>query len=154
MPRTDQRADVGADEPAIAKRGRRGFGRIEIAVDHASGAHGDHAIAAIGHRLDDLLNLGGLKIPASAVEAQLRGLPAVGDCAAIATMLQGGAVTLGLALVLAEGYTLEQAAPQVQAALNLGPGTSARLLPMAQLPRLINGKLDRVALQRAFRENG
>ncbi len=105
-------------------------------------------------RQDDLINLGGLKIPAASVEAQLAGQPAIADCAAIAVMLQGGAVTLGLAVVLAEGRTLEEASAQVQSALKLGPGTAVRVLPVPALPRLPSGKLDRVALQRMFLQNG
>jgi len=50
-------------------------------------------------RYDDLVNAGGLKVPAATVEAKVRELVNPTDCAALAVNLDGGATTLGIALV-------------------------------------------------------
>lgn len=102
-------------------------------------------------RQDDLVNIGGVKVPASRLEAGLRGQPAISDAAALAVHLDGGAVTLGLALVLTAGATRQQAEQQVAAALRVQSDVLLRLLVVQELPRLPTGKVDRQALLRLFR---
>jgi acyl-CoA synthetase (AMP-forming)/AMP-acid ligase II len=102
-------------------------------------------------RQDDLINIGGLKVPASRLEAGLRGQPAIADAAALAVHLEDGAVTLGLAVVLAPGATAQQAEAQVASALHVQGDVLLRLLVLADLPRLASGKIDRQALLRLFR---
>lgn len=101
-------------------------------------------------RHDDLMNVGGLKVPAAQLEEAIRRQPAVADCAVLAVTLDGGAVTLGVAVVLASRATAAEATPQVQAALQLGVPLAVRLLFLEQLPRLSGGKVDRMELLRLF----
>jgi acyl-coenzyme A synthetase/AMP-(fatty) acid ligase len=105
-------------------------------------------------RQDDLINVAGIKVPASDVEARLRAQPAIADCAVLAANLEGGTVTLGVAMVLAPGAKQQDAVAQLQAALRLGPGMTARMLFLSELPRLHTGKLDRMALQQLFQRAG
>lgn len=101
-------------------------------------------------RQDDLVNLGGIKVPASRIEADLRQQPAIADCAVQAVHLQAGAVTLGLAVVLATGASQEEASAQLQQALRLAGDTMVRVLFLSELPRMHTGKTDRMALLRMF----
>jgi malonyl-CoA/methylmalonyl-CoA synthetase len=102
-------------------------------------------------RRDDLVNIGGIKVPATKIEADLRAQPAIADAAVLAVSLPGGAGTLGVAVVLASGATPEEGGAQVQAALQLVADTSARVLFLSALPRMHTGKTDRMALLRLFR---
>lgn len=102
-------------------------------------------------RLDDLVNVGGIKVPASRLEASLRDQPALADAAAVAVHLAEGAITLGLAVVLAPGATLRQA--QVATALWVDSDVLLRLLLVSELPRLASGRVDRQALLRLFRQH-
>ncbi|MCD6078757.1 MAG: AMP-dependent synthetase and ligase [Ramlibacter sp.] len=104
-------------------------------------------------RQDDLVNIGGLKVPASRLEAGLRAQPAIADAAALSVHLEDGAITLGLALVLAAGATTQQAEAQVASALHVQGDVLLRLLVLADLPRLASGKIDRQALLRLFRQH-
>jgi acyl-coenzyme A synthetase/AMP-(fatty) acid ligase len=97
-------------------------------------------------RHDDLVNLGGIKVPCTAVEADLRVLPALAEVAVLAVHLADGAVSLGIAVVLAPGASREEASAQVSAALRTAASTTARLLFLPALPRLRNDKLDRMRL--------
>jgi fatty-acyl-CoA synthase len=105
-------------------------------------------ILRLAGRHDELLVVGGIKVPARTVEAGLCQQASVADCAALAIHLQGGAVTLGLAVVLAPGATQDQALAEISSALQLRAHTGARVIFVAQLPVLQSGKVDRVALQR------
>jgi hypothetical protein len=67
----------------------------------------------------------------------------------LAVHLADGAVSLGIAVVLAPGATAEEATAQVKGALRTGP-TTAWLLFLADLPRLPNDKLDRMRLLQLF----
>lgn len=101
-------------------------------------------------RHDDLLDFGGIKVPSAQIEAALRGQPGIADCSVQALHMEGGAVTLGLALVLAPGSSTETIAPQVRAAVRAPVDTRLRVLALPALPRLQNGKVDRLALLRRF----
>ncbi|NML46511.1 acyl--CoA ligase [Ramlibacter sp. G-1-2-2] len=103
-------------------------------------------------RQDDLLDLAGIKVPASQLEAALRAQPTIADCAVQALHSGAGAVTLGLALVLAPDARQEDVGPQVHEALRAQPNTRAQLLVLPALPRLQNGKVDRMALLRRFHQ--
>jgi len=97
-------------------------------------------------RHDDLVNLGGIKLPAARLEERIRGLLAVRDCAVLAVHLDGGAITVGIVLAQEPG---QPQAPQLQllaGALQLG--TQARVLFVEALPQLASGKVDRQALLR------
>ncbi|MEJ5990118.1 class I adenylate-forming enzyme family protein [Ramlibacter sp. PS3R-8] len=103
-------------------------------------------------RQDDLVNIGGLKFPASRFETVLREQPAIADAAAVAVHLEDGAITLGLAVVLSDGATRGQAEQQVIAALCVESDVVARLLVLTEMPRLGTGKVDRQELLRLFRQ--
>lgn len=105
-------------------------------------------------RLDDLMNIAGLKIPGAQLEEAIRRQPAVADCAVLAVTVEGGAASLGVAVVLAPGADAAQATPQVQSALKFGTPVAVALQFMPQLPRLESGKVDRMQLLRRFRSAG
>lgn len=101
-------------------------------------------------RQDDQVNVGGLKMPAYRVEAQLRSQPAIADCAVLAVLLDGGLVQLGVAVVPAPGHSGAEAIAQV--ASGLPAPVPVRALALEALPRLDNGKLDRMRVLRLLRE--
>jgi len=99
-------------------------------------------------RHDDLISLGGIKLPAVELEQALLRQLGVRDAAVLAVHLDGGAVHVGVALVPAEGVTPEQAQAIVREGLPVPPRTPVRLLCLPALPRLASGKVDRLALLR------
>jgi acyl-coenzyme A synthetase/AMP-(fatty) acid ligase len=101
-------------------------------------------------RHDDLVNIGGIKVAASVIEADLVAQPAIAQACVLAVHLDGGAVSLGISVVLAPGASTAEATEQVKAALRTNPDTSARLQFVEALPRLQNGKVDRMALLRSL----
>jgi acyl-coenzyme A synthetase/AMP-(fatty) acid ligase len=101
-------------------------------------------------RHDDLINVAGIKVPAAQVEAEVRQLAAVADCAALAVHLEGGAISLGLAIVLAPGATAQQAAAQLREGDALPAGARARIIFVSAMPILPSSKVDRMALLRLF----
>jgi acyl-CoA synthetase (AMP-forming)/AMP-acid ligase II len=101
-------------------------------------------------RQDDLVNLGGIKLPAMRFESALRAQPAIADAAVLAINLADGA-TLGVAAVLREGVSVDAGMLQVRAALRLEAGVAAKVLFVQAVPRLAEGKTDRMALLDAFR---
>jgi acyl-coenzyme A synthetase/AMP-(fatty) acid ligase len=102
-------------------------------------------------RHDDLLNVGGLKVPAAQLEQAIRALAGVRDCAALSLNLDEGAATLGIALV-ADGETPRaELAARLHQAMPIPGGVVAELLWVDALPRLASGKLDRIGLLRLFK---
>jgi acyl-coenzyme A synthetase/AMP-(fatty) acid ligase len=101
-------------------------------------------------RHDGLVNLGGIKVPATQIEEQLRGLAGIADAAVLAAHQQGGAVSLGIAIVAKDGATGEQVMREVEQALSLGVDTPVRILLVSAIPRMHTGKTDRMALLRLF----
>lgn len=99
-------------------------------------------------RHDELVNVGGIKVPAHRLEADLRRQPAIADCAVLVVQLQG--VMLGIALVKAPGASEEEAQAQAQEALQLPQRTQARVVFVREVPKLVTGKVDRMALLQAF----
>jgi acyl-coenzyme A synthetase/AMP-(fatty) acid ligase len=107
-------------------------------------------VLRLAGRHDDLINAGGIKIPAAQVEAQVRELVQATDCAVLAVNMDAGATSLGIALVVdgnAPRDTLRQSLAQ---GLQLGATVGARVVFVPELPRLHNGKIDRVALHGIF----
>ena len=102
-------------------------------------------------RHDDLINIGGLKVPASQLEQAIRLLDGVRDCAVLTLNLDQGAATLGIALVGDAGAPAAELAAQLQADLPIPGGVVAELLWVDELPRLPSGKLDRMGLLRLFK---
>jgi acyl-coenzyme A synthetase/AMP-(fatty) acid ligase len=109
-------------------------------------------VLRLAGRHDDLVNIGGLKVPAQELENRIRELTSAPDCAVLAVNLQSGNVTVGIALVVDEGAPTQ---PLLQAlnGLRLGPSVGAKVVFLKALPRMANGKLDRVALQRLFQSS-
>lgn len=105
-------------------------------------------------RHDDLVNVGGIKLPAARIEAQVRQQPAIADCAVQAVLLEGGAVTLGVALVLAAGASREEAQGQLRQALRLSAPALVRVVFVPALPVMGTGKVDRMALLRMLQQAG
>jgi len=105
-------------------------------------------------RHDDLVNIGGLKVPAWQIEDALERQPGIADCAVQAVHLEAASVTVGVALVLRAGTTFDEAAAQVQQAMPAFGNTVVRLLVLQALPVLGSGKVDRVGLLRLFQAQG
>lgn len=106
-------------------------------------------VLRLAGRYDDLLVVGGLKVPANEVESQVRELAQASDCAVFAVNLDGGAISMAVALVAPSGDRAVLRA-KIERGLKLGVSTSARILFLDALPRMGNGKIDRVALHRLF----
>ena len=101
-------------------------------------------------RHDDLVAVGGIKVPAARLEQQLRAQPAIADAAVVTALMDGGAASLGIAVVAAAGADPADVGTQVQQALANEVAAPARLLVLSDLPRMQSGKLDRMALLRLF----
>jgi acyl-coenzyme A synthetase/AMP-(fatty) acid ligase len=99
-------------------------------------------------RYDDLLNIGGIKVPAAKVEEDVRQFAQVLDCAMLAVNLPPEGATVGIALVVQPHTRHEEFARQLGEALGLGSATAARIVFVDALPRRPGGKLDRAALHR------
>jgi len=106
-------------------------------------------VLRLAGRHDDLINAGGVKVPAATVEAKVRELVRPKDCAVLAVNLDGGATTLGIALVT-EDAARDEIRRTIAKGLNLGASFGARVLFVPALPRMGNGKIDRVVLHRLF----
>jgi acyl-CoA synthetase (AMP-forming)/AMP-acid ligase II len=107
-------------------------------------------VLRLAGRHDDLLNLGGIKVPAVRVEDKIRELVRVRDCAVLAINPQQTGATVAIAMVLEAGMPRELAIEKLEAGLELGAGTLARVAIVDALPRTAAGKLDRIALHRLF----
>lgn len=103
-------------------------------------------------RHDDLINLGGVKVPAVQLESSIRQHDGVRDCAVLAVNIASGSVTLGIALVLEAGVAVSALSGQLEQALSVYGKAQARIIVLPELPRMPTGKLDRLALHRAFAE--
>ncbi|MGV3569169.1 MAG: class I adenylate-forming enzyme family protein [Ramlibacter sp.] len=110
---------------------------------------GDRRLQLLG-RHDDLVNLGGIKVPAAQVEAALLAQPAIAQCAVQAVQLEGGAVSLGIAVVGAAGATRDTVTTQLGQALAHWTAMDVRLVFVDRLPSTPAGKVDRMRLRRLF----
>jgi acyl-coenzyme A synthetase/AMP-(fatty) acid ligase len=99
-------------------------------------------------RHDDLVNAGGLKVPAAQVEADLRRILQPDDCAVLACNLDNGATTMGIAIVAGPNASREESRRMIGEELHLAANVGARVIFLDSLPRMGNGKVDRVALLR------
>jgi acyl-coenzyme A synthetase/AMP-(fatty) acid ligase len=99
-------------------------------------------------RADDLVNVAGRKVYPAEVEAVLRGVPGVADCAVVRSDAPAGRRRLGAFLVAGPaGVDVATA----RRAVREGVGSHAvpgRLEVVAVLPRTGSGKVDREALRR------
>ena len=109
---------------------------------------GPRALRLAG-RHDDLINAGGSKVPAAVVEAKARELVQPEVCAVLAVNLDGGATTLGIALVM-HAPARDDVRRAIAQGLNLGATVGARVVFLPELPRMGNAKIDRVAMHRLF----
>lgn len=107
-------------------------------------------VLRLAGRHDDLINAGGIKIAATMVEAQVRDLVSPQDCAVLSVNLNRGATTLGIALVTNDPLDREDQRQKLAEGLQLGATVGAKVIFLPQIPRLGNGKVDRVALHRMF----
>ncbi len=101
-------------------------------------------------RHDELVNIGGLKVPAPQIEQQLRAQRAIADAAVVTVHLHRGAVSVGIALVRAPGASQDEATEALRHTVQLGPDQRARVVFLDVIPRLPTGKTDRMALLRLF----
>jgi long-chain acyl-CoA synthetase len=101
-------------------------------------------------RHDDLINLGGHKVPAAHLEARIRELVDVRDCAVLAINLSSVDITVGIALAIDPASPRQALAQRLRESLVPGDRSSARIVFVDELPRLSGGKLDRMALHRMF----
>jgi len=108
-------------------------------------------VLRLAGRHDDLVNIAGIKIPAVQLEAKIRELAQVNDCAVLSVNLQSGAITIGIAVVVDAATPHEPLVRALDEALRLGPTVGAKVIFLETLPRMPNGKLDRAGLQRLFR---
>lgn len=107
-------------------------------------------VLRLAGRFDDLINAGGLKVPASDVEAQVRDIAQPQDCAVLSVNLEGGQITLGIALVMDGTPSRDDVRRRLGEGLKLGATVGAKVIFLRQLPRQSTGKVDRVALHRLF----
>ncbi|HEY8048211.1 MAG TPA: hypothetical protein VIE63_03490, partial [Ramlibacter sp.] len=106
-------------------------------------------VLRLAGRFDDLVNIGGVKVAAAGIEAKVRELVHPRDCAVLAINLDGGATTLGIALVM-ETPVRDEVRRAIAQHLEVGATVGARVLFLPALPRMGNGKIDRVAIHRLF----
>jgi len=99
-------------------------------------------------RLDHQLKLRGYRIEPAEIDAALRAQPGVGDCALGTQTLDAGDTRLVAYVVPAAGAPAPDAATLRQALRQRLPHymVPQHIVPLAALPRLPNGKLDRAAL--------
>jgi acyl-CoA synthetase (AMP-forming)/AMP-acid ligase II len=106
-----------------------------------------HGHLTVTGRVDDLINIGGRKLPAAAVEAAVLKIPGVSDAAAFSTVDAEGMSDLWIAYFSPapiDVALLQQAVPQV-------PRIKAARLPF--IPRNPMGKIERAALRQKAQLN-
>jgi O-succinylbenzoic acid--CoA ligase len=106
-------------------------------------------VLRLAGRHDDLINAGGIKVPAARVEAHVRDLVRPRDCAVLSVNLDGGATSLGIALVL-DTPDRDAVRRKLAEGVKLGATLGVKVIFLPKLPRLHNDKVDRVALYHLF----
>jgi acyl-coenzyme A synthetase/AMP-(fatty) acid ligase len=101
-------------------------------------------------RRDDLVNAGGIKLPAATIEMQVRNLVQPRDCAVLSVNLDGGQTSLGIALVVGADAQRDALRQRIAEGLQLGATIGAKVIFLPMLPCLRSGKIDRVALLKLF----
>jgi acyl-coenzyme A synthetase/AMP-(fatty) acid ligase len=109
----------------------------------------DDGLLAIEGRSSDVLNAGGMKIPAVAVEGKLTALPDVSD-AALTMLPAPRSDLLAVAIVAADGAALQPLLAEVRRMLP--SGLPFRLQLMREIPRNEMGKVDRQRLATSIAE--
>ena len=107
-------------------------------------------VLRLAGRIDDLVNIGGIKVPAAKVEAEVRDIAQAADCAVLAINLDAGQTQIGIALVIDPRASRDELRKRIATELKLGASMRARILFLPQLPRMANGKIDRIGLHRMF----
>jgi fatty acid CoA ligase FadD22 len=103
----------------------------------------DDGLLAIGGRMTDVLNIGGLKISASDLETKLMALDSVEDVTAGVVPMPNGD-TLWIAAVPSAGQTPNNIVPHVRRMLT--QGVPFRVVLVSSIPRNAMGKVDRPRL--------
>lgn len=103
----------------------------------------DDGLLAIGGRMTDVLNIGGLKIAASDLETKLMELDPVEDVTAGVVPMPNGD-TLWIAAVVSPGQTANTMVPHVRRLLP--QGVPFRIVLVRSIPRNAMGKVDRPRL--------
>jgi acyl-coenzyme A synthetase/AMP-(fatty) acid ligase len=101
-------------------------------------------------RHDDLVNTGGIKVPAAEVEERVRRLVSPQECAVLATNLDEGRTLMGIALVMDNAVSRDDVRRKIADGLHLNVTLGVRILFVDRLPVMGTGKVDRVALLRLF----
>lgn len=115
---------------------------------------GANRLVLVG-RMDDRLNLGGVKIDAAAVDRAVSEVEGVGDCAAFAFGGDGGAARLAIAAVPAPSADEEALRRRIGDTCEERLGARARpaaIVFLGELPRNANGKVLRRTLSGLMRE--
>jgi acyl-coenzyme A synthetase/AMP-(fatty) acid ligase len=110
---------------------------------------GPRMLRLMGRR-DDLVNAGGIKVPAATIELQVRQLVQPKDCAVLSVNLEGGQAALGIALVVGPDAQRDALRQRIADGMSLGATIGAKVIFLPMLPCLRSGKVDRVALLRLF----
>jgi acyl-coenzyme A synthetase/AMP-(fatty) acid ligase len=117
----------------------------------AQGADG--AIRYLG-RADDLMNAGGYRVAPAEVERAFDDLPGLAECAATAVEVRPGVEVIAL-FYRPTVETLSEAVLAAHAEARLARYKQPRLfVPLAELPRGANAKLNRRALRALWQERG
>ncbi len=94
-------------------------------------------------RNNDTINLGGLKVAPTEVEAVVMRVPCVDECLLIPSTV-GGQTALKLLVVLSEGHELDAAAIRNEISQNLEPyKLPKQIVTIDEIIRTFNGKIDR-----------
>ena len=110
----------------------------------------DGAIRYLG-RDDDMMNAGGYRVSPLEVERAFDTLPGIAECAAVELPVRDGVSVIGLFLV-ASGPVPGDDTLQAHAQATLARYKQPRLyIPVAELPKGANNKLDRKTLRQGWR---
>lgn len=107
----------------------------------------DGLLRVIG-RADDILNIRGLKLPATRMETEIQRIDGIADAALVDSPNTGG---LCLIVSLAPGAALEGIVPKVREILPREAG-EIQLLTTASIPRTNSGKVRRNALRASLKQ--
>jgi acyl-coenzyme A synthetase/AMP-(fatty) acid ligase len=101
-------------------------------------------------RIDNVLNIGGVKVPATPIEERIRQLAHISDAA---LLLIGNDHDLGMLLVAVETTTSDVAELEASIRAILAPCRTPSTVVMSRsLPRTRTGKIQRHEIEAAFRE--
>jgi len=104
----------------------------------------EDGLLLIEGRIDDVMNIGGVKLKAGSLDDTLAGCPGVVESFAFAAPSPGGVDECCIALVTTDGFDRDAVLTRLQA-IDAAP-TSVRLFLVNRLPRTPTGKVERTAL--------